>query len=698
MKKTVFVFLIVCLLFAFAQAEPVTTNVNQKVYDVVLHLADADQYAQLKELYLTVTDRDGADFYLMASAAEIEYLQKLGYELEVLGRNDLIDAAGYRSYADSITELQNIASTYPQLTALSEVADSWDGRKVVVLKISDNAADSEVEPALLYDFTIHGDEAIANELAFEFIYHLLQNYGSDQAITTLIDENEFFIVPFVNPDGLTTRRGNSHGVDMNRNYPFFWEGFGQWSPEPETVGMMNLCLQESFLFSISYHSGAELVNYNWDGIYTLSPENELELYMSNLYASHGTYSVTNGAAWYIADGTSEDWYHGAIGTISVIVEISNNKMPPASAFQHYFDMNIPAMIDWAQQADQAMRGVVTSAVSGDPLEAILIADGRLPVVSDPLLGDYYRLLPPGNQTLHVWANGYGWTDVNATIPETGHLTKDIVLQPTRDSILAAVRCVLNLRDDLNDNPPNVTLPVSALGGHDGVAFSTGVGGYAAFDMGANTPVVDQPGAELTVYENGNDESYSVLVANEWTGPWQSLGQGTGTTDFDIATSSLAEIRYVLIRDDGDGANNEATPGVDIDAIEALPFCDAPVANFTGNPTSGTAPLSVEFTSQVQFTPGCLSEVAWDFGDGATSSEANPTHVYQESGVYTVSLTAGGPGGEDEKVREDYITVSSGADDDVTDDDVTDDDAADDDVTDDDAADDDDDDDDSGCGC
>ncbi|RXA16682.1 PKD domain-containing protein [Methanosarcina sp. MSH10X1] len=66
----------------------------------------------------------------------------------------------------------------------------------------------------------------------------------------------------------------------------------------------------------------------------------------------------------------------------------------------------------------------------------------------------------------------------------------------------------------------------------------------------------------------------------------------------------------------------------------------PIANFTADVTSGPAPLTVRFTD--------LSENAtslyWDFGDGSSSAEVNPVHVYNFSGLYTVNLTASNANG------------------------------------------------------
>lgn len=53
--------------------------------------------------------------------------------------------------------------------------------------------------------------------------------------------------------------------------------------------------------------------------------------------------------------------------------------------------------------------------------------------------------------------------------------------------------------------------------------------------------------------------------------------------------------------------------------------------------------------------------AWDFGDGQTSTEQNPRHVYVNEGTYTVKLTVKNTFGEDTKVKTDIITVGGGAD-------------------------------------
>jgi PKD repeat protein len=62
----------------------------------------------------------------------------------------------------------------------------------------------------------------------------------------------------------------------------------------------------------------------------------------------------------------------------------------------------------------------------------------------------------------------------------------------------------------------------------------------------------------------------------------------------------------------------------------------PVASFTRTPSSGTAPVNVQFTDT---STGVPTSWAWNFGDGSTSALQHPSHAYLAAGTFTVSLTA-----------------------------------------------------------
>jgi PKD repeat protein len=67
----------------------------------------------------------------------------------------------------------------------------------------------------------------------------------------------------------------------------------------------------------------------------------------------------------------------------------------------------------------------------------------------------------------------------------------------------------------------------------------------------------------------------------------------------------------------------------------------PMAAFTANPTSGAAPLLVNFTDA---STGVITNRLWTFGDGNTSATTSPSHTYSNAGAYSVSLKVLGRGG------------------------------------------------------
>tara|TARA_B100000900_G_C20582582_1_gene718175 strand:- start:1117 stop:2154 length:1038 start_codon:yes stop_codon:yes gene_type:complete len=97
---------------------------------------------------------------------------------------------------------------------------------------------------------------------------------------------------------------------------------------------------------------------------------------------------------------------------------------------------------------------------------------------------------------------------------------------------------------------------------------------------------------------------------------------------------------------GGGGGEDPGPG---------PSNDPPVASFSANPLSGSAPLTVIFAS----TSSNTTTHDWDFnGDGILdASGESVSYTYNDAGSYTVVLTATGPNGVDTLTRTNYVTVS-----------------------------------------
>lgn len=80
----------------------------------------------------------------------------------------------------------------------------------------------------------------------------------------------------------------------------------------------------------------------------------------------------------------------------------------------------------------------------------------------------------------------------------------------------------------------------------------------------------------------------------------------------------------------------------------------PIAEFSANTTSGVIPLAIVFSDLSTNEPISWS---WDFGDGSTGTEQNPSHTYTTEGTYTVTLIVTNAYGSDTVTKIDYITAS-----------------------------------------
>jgi len=86
------------------------------------------------------------------------------------------------------------------------------------------------------------------------------------------------------------------------------------------------------------------------------------------------------------------------------------------------------------------------------------------------------------------------------------------------------------------------------------------------------------------------------------------------------------------------------------------ICHNPVANFFGLNLSGCAPLTVNFTNTSLYSTSWL----WNFGDGNTSTQQNPSHTYPNPGNYTVTLIATDGFSSDTMIITTYVTVYANA--------------------------------------
>ncbi|MFC2000654.1 PKD domain-containing protein, partial [Chloroflexota bacterium] len=157
---------------------------------------------------------------------------------------------------------------------------------------------------------------------------------------------------------------------------------------------------------------------------------------------------------------------------------------------------------------------------------------------------------------------------------------------------------------------------------------------------------DEP---LTISLTDLSTSYDDITSRLWDfGDGQTSIEQSPT--YTYLQDGVYTVSLTVLEADGDSDTETK-----IDYVTVLDT--GPMADFSGIPLTGDEPLTVAFSDLSMSHDNIVSRL-WDFGDGNTSTEANPSHTYDQDGTYTVSLTVTEADGDsDTETKTDYITVS-----------------------------------------
>ena len=113
-----------------------------------------------------------------------------------------IDWNRFYTAAETNQILRELHAMYPGLTELHQVGESYYGQPLMLITITNEATGPAAEkPALYVDGGIHAGELTGSAVATHVIGHLLNGYGNDPQVTTLLDTRAFYVRPKFNPDG-----------------------------------------------------------------------------------------------------------------------------------------------------------------------------------------------------------------------------------------------------------------------------------------------------------------------------------------------------------------------------------------------------------------------------------------------------------------------------------------------------------------
>jgi uncharacterized protein (TIGR02145 family) len=166
------------------------------------------------------------------------------------------------------------------------------------------------------------------------------------------------------------------------------------------------------------------------------------------------------------------------------------------------------------------------------------------------------------------------------------------------------------------------------------------------------PIADFSASSITIYEN-DSVTFTDNSSNSPTSWSWNFGDGGSSSAQNPVHCYKQEGIYTVSLDASNQSGSNKTQKTDYITVSVKGF--APEADFIADKTSITEGENVQFTDQSTNSPISWS---WDFGDGTSGTEQNPTHIYTAIGVFSVTLTVSNEKGSNSIIKESFITVNS----------------------------------------
>ncbi len=309
------------------------------------------------------------NFLEYTGASEIDWATPTNFNLGTMG--------GCLTISEVETELDQMRSSYPSLISVKADASPtnqttwgnpassitnngqtysgqgtsrWDPKTVHYVRITgDQSSPEGTKPQTLYTSMIHSREVGSLMSNIYFMWYLLENYATDSAVKNLVDNNELYFIPVVNPDGLrwnehlsssgggmqrkncrpntgsTSNSTSSRGVDLNRNFDYFWGTAGTGSSgtpssssyrgpsafsEPESQILRDFVLARNFKTVLMNHTSANAIPHPYGGNPTFVSGREDEMHKWHEDMTRYNRYVSGATIFSAANGIADDWMVG----------------------------------------------------------------------------------------------------------------------------------------------------------------------------------------------------------------------------------------------------------------------------------------------------------------------------------------------------------------------------------------------------
>lgn len=345
---------------------------------------------------------DTESITLVVSGAGLSALQREGHR--VLAVQPLAfppNYQGYHDYAEMVAVLQQLAGRYPHITRLESIGQTWEGRAIWAMRVTDRPHEDEPdEQGILVFAGTHAREHLTVEQALFLLRDLLENDGRDGETTNLITQRDIWVIPNLNPDGSEyditrwgaappywrkNRRNNGDGtwgVDLNRNFGYGWGREGSSGitaseiyrgpapfSEPENVALRDFVLARPHIrLIVSLHTYGEYVLFPYGYTYEdlppdMRPEDRaIFLALAEAITDMNGYRAMQASDLYLVSGSHDDWFYGALGIYAMTWELY-----PRTAVPGFYP---PDSVIAAQTARNRLALRYVIAMAHDPAMAV----------------------------------------------------------------------------------------------------------------------------------------------------------------------------------------------------------------------------------------------------------------------------------------------------------------------------------------
>lgn len=242
----------------------------------------------------------------------------------------------YHRFDEVQTWMKGIEKDHPTMAQVIQYGTSQRGLPLLALHLAKNLKGTG-KPELMITAATHGDELITTEVLMNLIDQMIAGYGNDPRFTAMIDQHELYFIPVLNPDGFTSVQRYDNGNDPNRSYPY--PDKINNAPTASIGAVMKFFEAHQFVGSIDFHAYGGYIMYPWG--YTETPIadstafDKFEKLTADMASTNNSTHGAIASVLYVAPGSSADYYFWKRNSISLGIEIGQEKIPSPAEFPDY---------------------------------------------------------------------------------------------------------------------------------------------------------------------------------------------------------------------------------------------------------------------------------------------------------------------------------------------------------------------------